>query len=112
MEPIFDKDGKTVAWLLEDTVRDLAGHPAAFIRGEDIFDYYGRHLGRLHDGYFWARGGAAVAFFDHHRRAPLTPPPELPPPPPWRAIPPAPPLAHSPPLAPLPTLSWSPRSWP
>ncbi len=52
MTPIFDRHGETVAWLLDDTVRDLSGHPVAFIQWDSLFDYDSRLLGRFSNGFF------------------------------------------------------------
>ena len=52
MEPIFDRFGRTVAWLDGVTVRDLQGRPGAFLRGDAVFSYGAQYLGRLQTGYF------------------------------------------------------------
>jgi len=39
MKPIYDKHGRTVGWLKEDTIYDLNGTPRAYIREGAIFTH-------------------------------------------------------------------------
>jgi hypothetical protein len=114
VEPIFDRSGKTVAWLRNDVVFDRASHRyAAFLQGRhgDLFSYDGRYIGRLHRGYLRDRAGDAVAFLNSARGGPVLPvysaTAVLP-------VPLAPPVAPGPlpaPAAAAPTLNWSQLSW-
>lgn len=61
MEPIFNKEGSVVGWIVpEGSIVDTDGNYRAFIRDGAVFDYRSHFLGRLHDGYFWDRDGYAV----------------------------------------------------
>lgn len=112
VEPIFDRSGATVGWLLDDTVRDLSGRAVAFISSGALFSYRPEHLGYFSDGFFRDRQGAAVAFLSRHGLGPLAPIPRVPPVPPVPQIAPIPPI---PPIAPIPQIPssvWSPVTWP
>lgn len=111
MEPIFDSSGRTVAWLDNVILRDIQGQPAAFLKGDAVWDYRGQYLGRLQNGYFRDRRGDAVAFLRDHGAGPLPPLAQLPPLPPLASIAPISPLTGLPPLAPLPSFAWSGLTW-
>jgi hypothetical protein len=62
MEPIFDKNGNVVGWIVPpDAIVDRQGNYRAIISNGAIFDYKSHYLGRLHDGYLWDQDGNAVA---------------------------------------------------
>ncbi len=64
MQPIFDAQGSTVAWLNRDVIHDLDGSSLAFIRNGVVYAYDGEQLGWLHTGFFRDGDGDAVAFMD------------------------------------------------
>ncbi len=111
MEPIFDRNGRTVGWLRDDIVFDTKGHCRAFVQGGAIFTYGAKYLGTLHNGYFRDRWGNAVAFMKRASGRPIPPVPEVPPIPPLLPLAPLPPLPPLPPPAPPPSLNWSTVSW-
>jgi hypothetical protein len=59
MEPIFDRDGRTLGWLHGDVIYVLRAR--AFVSNNSIVTYRARHLGRLHKGFFRDSYGDAVA---------------------------------------------------
>jgi hypothetical protein len=111
MIAIFDRHGKTAAWLHDDVILDRANRCRAFIRKGRIISYRGTHLGEFADGFVWDRSGYAVAFVQGARGGPATPMTEISPIPP---IPPLPPMAPIPPMPPMPpahSASWSAMSF-
>jgi len=111
MQPIFDSEGATVAWLNGDVIHELDGRAAAFVRNRAVYNYAGGQRGWFDSGFLRDRDGDAVAFMDGCRGGPLPPLHEVPPIPPITAIPPIPPIPAIPSIPPLPTLSWSELSW-
>jgi len=111
MEPIYDRNGKTVGWLKANIIYDTAGIPRAFLRKGAIFNYDGEYLGRLVRGYFRDKNGDAVAFLHGAEGGPVIPVHEAPPIPPIFAIPPVSPVTPMPPLAPISSLNWSDLNW-
>jgi sporulation protein YlmC with PRC-barrel domain len=107
MEPIFDKNGKTVGWLNNLVIHDRSATYRAFIAGAAVYDFSGRYLGRFRQGFFRDKRGNAVAFLKGARGGPLLPFTEFPPFAPFPPFPPLRPLPELPPLPPLDTLKWS-----
>jgi len=92
MQPIFDSEGATVAWLNGDVIHELDGRAAAFVRNRAVYNYAGGQRGWFDSGFLRDRDGDAVAFMDGCRGGPLPPLHEVPPIPPITAIPPIPPI--------------------
>ncbi|MFL5574014.1 MAG: 4-fold beta flower protein [Gemmatimonadaceae bacterium] len=111
MEPIFDRNGRAVAWLNENIVHDHSGRARAFVDNAAVISYRAQHIGWLDQGYFRDRTGDAVGFVREASGGPLTPVPAMPPAPPALSIPPPPPVELAAPLPAAPTLSWSNRDW-
>jgi len=83
VDPIFNKDGKVVAWFRrEDAIVDRLGEYRAVVSNCAVFDYQSHFLGRLYAGYVWDRDGRAVAFVMGAREGPALPPEGAVPPPP------------------------------
>ncbi len=114
MEPIFDRNGKTVGWLQEDVVYDLDGANLAFIFREALFSFDGRHLGSFSHKFFLDEEGKAVAFV-RGASGPMVPPlpSAIPVPPKTAAPPPLPSRTTSsvPPMPPVHSLTWSNKPW-
>jgi hypothetical protein len=107
MIAIYDRQGKTVAWLHDNAIVDRANQCRAFIREGCVMSYHGTYLGEFADEFFWDRSGYAIAFVQGARRGPTTPITEIPPIPP---IPPILPIPPMPPISPIPPphlTSWS-----
>ncbi len=125
MDPIFNKNGRTVGWLEseERIIYDLNGNPLAFLDGDDveedgqenIINYQGKHKGLLDKGYFRDHSGAVVAFLEDAENmdsdGPLLPIPDIAPIPPIPAIPPVPPVPPVPPIPGISLISWSNINW-
>jgi len=71
--PIHDRYGDVVGWLNDSLIRGLDGNAEAFIRGENVYDYGGRHLGRFRKGFFRNHYADAVAFVEWAEGLPLRP---------------------------------------
>jgi hypothetical protein len=111
MEPIFDKNGKTVGWLQQDKIYDTNGNPISFVRNRAVYTYSGRYLGTCVNGFFRDKNGDAVAFIRSAEGGPLKPIPEIPPIPPIPSLAPIPPITPVPPIPPISSLNWSRLSW-
>jgi hypothetical protein len=111
MEPIFDRNGRTVGWLHGDVIYDRSNRARAFVQGGAVYTYHGNYLGRLDRGFFRDRSGHAVASMAGAQGGPLTPPTERPPSPPVPSRAPLQPRPSLAPLAPMPSLSWSGVPW-
>src|SRR5437868_11485757 len=64
MQPLHDRTGQVYAWLDIKTehILDLGGRPIAFIVGDSVYDWSGRHIGWWQDGHMRDNGGAVVVF--------------------------------------------------
>ena len=114
MEPIFDRNGKTVGWLQEDVVYDLNGVHLAFIFRGAVFDYGGHHLGSFSHKFFRDEKGRAVAFVKGASGVTVPHTASSPPTPSVSASLPQPPQMSSrkiPEIPPVQTLSWSGTAW-
>lgn len=111
MEPIHDRNGRTLGWLRESTILDLNNRHRAFISDNAVFAYQGQYLGTFDRGFFRDRQGDVVAFIKGAEGGPLTPITEIPPIPAIPPIPPIPPMPPIPPIPPIGSLSWSEVSW-
>jgi hypothetical protein len=110
MCPVFERSGKTVGWINDGVIFDMAQQARAFIRGESVYNFQGRYLGRLENGFLRDPRGNAVAFLTGATSGPPMPITENP-------RPPVLPIPHSLPIpkeAPIPQVSsrmWSSINW-
>lgn len=111
MEPIFDRQGRTVGWFENGVIHEHSGHARAFVDNGVVVSYRAQHLGWLDQGYFRDRHGDAVGFIRGARSGPLPPHISEPPVPPVLNVPPAPPVAPMPPAPAAPSQSWSSLDW-
>ncbi len=113
MDPIFDRNGRVVAWFRrEDAIVDRLGEYRAVVSDGAVFDYRAHFLGRLSAGYVWDRDGRAVAFVAGAREGPALPPEGAVPPPP--IVGPEPARPAPPPVpgrVPAYTREWSDLGW-
>jgi hypothetical protein len=111
MEGIFDIDGRTVAWLHDDLVRDLDGYAVAFIRGSAVYSYSSVQLGFFINGYFQDEEGNAVALIRGAHGKPLLPVIQPSPIQPDLHEPPLHPVPDVPAIPPISTTFWSDLDW-
>lgn len=112
MNSIFDRQGRTIAWVRDKYIYDLSGKQVlAFINNNSVFTYQGKHLGRFNKGFFRDKNGHAVAFVKGATGGPVTPVTQVTPISPIPSIPAIPPIPPIPPIAPIDSLSWSNLSW-
>jgi hypothetical protein len=112
MKALYDRHGQVYAWLDKSTgrVMDRGGQHVALIRGDNVYDYHGRHLGWWDGDHFRDQRGAVALCQSGARGLGVVPPlPALPPLPPLAALPPLPSLPELPPLRPLNLLGWAPN---
>lgn len=111
MEAVFNLDGRTVAWLNEETVYDIDGTPVALLRGNAAYNYYGEQFGFFIHGFFFDGDGNAVGFIRDAQGGPFKPPVQPSPPQPVLETPPASPVLPMAETPPVPTLFWSEFDW-
>lgn len=111
MQPIYDKLGRVVGWTRNGVVYTLNGQAAAYLSGEHLYTFTGRHLGRLGNGYFRDHSGLAVGFLRGAVGSPLRPMTQVAPLPPLPSLAPLKSARQLAPLPPLPSLAWSATPW-
>lgn len=76
----YNSKGEPVAYS-EDGVHIyfFSGAPAAYIEGDSIFDYEGRHLGWYENGWVVGEGGKSVCFTESAVGGIPRPPKKMPP---------------------------------
>jgi len=111
MEPIYNRNGRVVAWQNNDVIHDLRGEAVAFLSGSNVVNYRGQHLGVLDRGFFRDHNGSAVTFIRGAIGGPVPPVPSVPPVPPVPAIAPVRPVPPVPPVPAVPSLGWSSMDW-
>ena len=112
MKPLFDRQGRTVAWLDGEDIYNLNGSHAGHVDEDGIYLRTGARRGSFSDGFFRDARGHAVAFVEGASNGPLTPITQIPPIAPIPAMPPIPPIPPISPIPPIPSLSWSSLDWP
>lgn len=114
MEPIFDRNGKTVGWLHEDVVYDLEGANLAFVFRGALFGFDGRHVGSFSNKFFLDEEGKAVAFVRGASGPNVPPMPSAIPVPPRPMTTPTPKKTMTssvPSMPPVHSLTWSNTPW-
>ncbi|MGH8742732.1 MAG: 4-fold beta flower protein [Burkholderiales bacterium] len=107
MEPIFNREGKTVGWLYRDVIFNHRGFHRAFINNSAVYNYQCRYLGRFDNGFLRDCNGRAVSFVHGASGGPATPSVEDPPISPGTSIPPLAPVPPAPPVPPVSYPGWS-----
>lgn len=62
---LFDADGNPVVYIVpddENTIYLWSGKPVAYLDGENIYGFNGKHLGWFEDGIIWDHKGNSVGF--------------------------------------------------
>jgi hypothetical protein len=112
MKAIFDKQGKSIAWLDNCYIYNLTGHQImVFVECDCVFTYKGKCLGLFTSGFFRDSDGYAVAFIKGASVGPMLPNLELPPLPPFPQATIFPPLVSLPPWLPADRMEWSSLTW-
>lgn len=112
MKPVFDRNGRTIAWINNNYIYNLSGNKVlAFNNKNSIFNYGGKHLGRLNNGFFRDKNGNAVAFLQGAKGGPVIPITQIPPIPPIPTIPPIPPIPSIPTIPSIDSYNWSNLTW-
>jgi hypothetical protein len=71
---LFDESGAPVAYTEDGQHLFLfTGEPVAYIEGDSIYSFEGRHLGWFDDGLIRDHNGDTVLFSPHSRGGPLKP---------------------------------------
>jgi len=111
MEPIYDRDGRAIAWRHGSDIYHLNGSHAAVLDGENVYGHGGQHLGLFKNGWFRDHRGSVVAFVDGAFGGPRLPAMSAPPDPPAPSAPPLSAVPSVPPRSAIPLLGWSAASW-
>lgn len=108
MNPLYDSRGKVIAFLRDNRrIIDLRGKSLAWIRGDDVYDYRGQHLGWWIRDHMRGPDGGVIVWLRGASPGVMLPLPNLPPLPPLPELEPLRPLPSLPPLRPLNTMNWS-----
>ncbi len=62
MIPLYDRDGRAVAWTKGSLIYDAHGKPVAVLDGDLVFNLGGVYLGNADCGIYRDQAGHAVAF--------------------------------------------------
>ena len=112
MTPIYNRMGRPVGWITTRHIFDLKGSPVAFLDGDSVVSFSGRHLGFFDRGLFRDQRGDVVAFLSGAKGGPALPPvPEVAPNPPAPINLPILPRLSNRPIAPIPFMNWSQTDW-
>jgi len=107
-EPVYDRHGVTVAFLVDrERFMSLNGRAIAWLRGSDVYDYRGNHLGWWDADHLMGHDGGVAAWLRGAALRVIRPIPRIPPIPPVPAIPPIRPIPAIPPIRPIPRRGWS-----
>ena len=69
---LFDTNGSPIAYILHDednTIYLWEGEPVAYLDGDDIFGFNGKHLGWFEKGIMWDHDGFKVGFIKETLKA-------------------------------------------
>ncbi len=61
---LYDKNGRPVAYITDDNSRTIylwGGRPVAYLYGEHVYGFNGRHLGWFVDGVIFGRDGRMLS---------------------------------------------------
>jgi hypothetical protein len=104
---LYDNTGAAVAYIAtndEYTIYSWGGEPLAYLQGEHVFGFNGKHLGWFEDGIIWDHNGFATGFVKGAVIMPL----QLEGLKGLKSLRPLRSLKELPPLKPIKTKSWSP----
>ena len=108
-EPIFNRGGEAQFYIEDKVIYDYAGRPLAFVDGDDIVRYTGKHIGWYCDGWMRDTSGYAIGFIRSARDGLEMPQLKEPPVTPSSKCPPIPPVARLWPRPPAFVEKWSVR---
>lgn len=75
MEALYDQRGSVYAWLhLNGHICGLEGENLAFVDGDSVYDWYGKHVGWWQDGYIRDDNGAIAMFTEEAKNLGFTMP--------------------------------------
>ena len=104
----YDANGNPSAYTDDgEHIHLFSGEPVAYLSGDSVYSFSGKHLGRFEDGWVRDNGGASVFFTDNARGGVLKPLKALKPLKGLKQLRPLKGLKELKPLSPLKTLSWS-----
>jgi len=105
---LHDSTGSLVAYCDSDgSIYFFSGEPIAYLDGDSVYRFSGRHLGWFLDGWVLDHYGNAVFFSEQSTGGPLKPVPQLAPLRGLKGLKPLKGLRELKPLRPPKTLSWS-----
>jgi hypothetical protein len=110
--PLYGRNGRTVAFLIDGRrIIALNGRSLAWIKGSDVYDYNGRHVGFWESTYARGNDGGVMLWTPGSNTGMILPIPEIPPFAPIPSIEPIRPIPSLPPFRPTPKLAWSNQSF-
>ena len=111
MESIFNKQGRTIAWIKGNELFNIRGQSIGFINQNAVFNLTANYKGTFRNGFFRDKRGNAVAFINGASNGPIPPVPQVPPVAPVPNVPPVHPVSPVPPIPPISSFSWSDIDW-
>jgi hypothetical protein len=111
MEPIYDREGRVVAWQRGSYVYHLNGSHAGVIYGTYLYSRRGQHLGVFRDGLIWDCRGGVVAFVSGASGGLELPALSVPPVPPVPSAPPVPAVPSVPHVTTVLSPGWGQQEW-
>ena len=115
MKPIYNRFGRTIAWIKDNHIYDLHGKKVlGFVKSGLIFNYKGKFIGRCSNNFFRDLRGHAVVFMKGASGGPIIPIPQKSPNPPISTIPLSSPIPFTMPDSyshPIDSLFWSRLTW-
>ena len=104
----YDKNGDPFCYTEDDChIYDFDGNPIAYIENDCVWNYDGKHLGFMHNGWIIDHSGDYLLFTEQSTGGPLKPLRSLSPLKGLKSLKPLKGLKELTPLRPLTSLSWS-----
>ena len=104
----YDKNGDPFCYTEDDChIYDFDGNPIAYIESESVWNYDGKHLGFMHNGWIIDHSGDYLLFTEQSTGGPLKPFRSLSPLKGLKSLKPLKGLKEFAPMRPLTSLSWS-----
>jgi hypothetical protein len=105
MNAVFNRNGRTIAWLNGTEIFDINGISIDFLNNQAVYNLQGNYKGTFTDVFFRDYTGNAVAYIQGASNGPV------PPVPPIQNIPPIHPIPEIQPVSPIPSFNWSNIDW-
>lgn len=104
---LFDRRGVACAYIDgQQRIYTYSGQPVAWLDGQNVYSFRGRHLGVFLGGWVRDHGGRCVSYVNGASGGPVPSVPQVPPVPAIPQVPPVPSIPQVPRVPAVPSLSW------